>query len=47
MQMPCLLLEYYAVKPAHNETTRTGFLSVAGKFFLIKVLEFRLKNVGL
>lgn len=31
IQTPCLLFEYCAVKPAHNETTGTGFLSVAGK----------------
>jgi hypothetical protein len=44
--MPRLLLEYYAVKLAHNETTGIGFLSVGGKFLLIQVLEFRLKIVG-
>jgi hypothetical protein len=42
----CLLLEYHAVKPAHNETTGTEFLSVAGRFLLIQVLEFKLKIVG-
>jgi len=43
---PGLLFEYCAVKPAHNETTGAGFLSVAGKFLLIQFLEFKLKIVG-